>query len=188
MASDNPLDTHPVFAAFSQEARDTIARNADVPLSKQERAERALLDALRELTVTGDLEAAYDSATLAQRLVTELQLAAVRATPKPKTAYQHAQAIAKAIKASEAGVAYGAENLTLLSGAEHRRVTGFGDAPAILWEEGPYEWGITFTGYVGEKLGELATDEATRTAYAAMRADGFYLECSNSFTLAVYRA
>lgn len=104
------------------------------------------------------------------------------------TAYQHAQAIAKAIKASSAGRAYDASGLTVLGGPEHERVTGFGVAPAIMWEEGPYEWAITFTGWLGERLGALLTDEPTRAAFNAMRADGLYLECSNSFTLAVYRA
>ena len=105
-----------------------------------------------------------------------------------KNAFQHAQAIARAIKASEAGRAYDASGLTVLSGPEHERVTGFGKAPAIMWEEGPYEWAVTFTGWLGEQLGSLVTDAPTRDAYNALRADGFYLECSNSFTLAVYRA
>lgn len=104
------------------------------------------------------------------------------------TAYQHLQAIAKAIKASEAGQAYGADNLVVWSAEQHRNWTGWADAnaPAIVWEEGPYEWGYALTGYEGEKLGELETDAATREAYAAFRADGYYLECSNSFILAAY--
>jgi hypothetical protein len=76
----------------------------------------------------------------------------------------------------------------VLSGAEHESAIGFGKVFAIMWEEGPYEWAIEFTGHLGERLGELSTDEPTRAAFAAMRADGWYFECSNGFTLAAYRA
>lgn len=135
-------------------------------------------DAERELQTVLDAEA--------RRLLREQTDAAL--ARKPLNAYQHAQAIAKGIKASSAGRAYDASGLTVISGPEHERITGYGAVPALMWEEGPYEWGVTFTGWTGEKLGALATDEPTREAYAAMRADGYYLECSNSFTVAVYRA
>ena len=40
----------------------------------------------------------------------------------------------------------------------------------------------------GAWLGEgLATDAGVRAAYHAMRRDGYYSECSNSFTLGFYR-
>lgn len=103
---------------------------------------------------------------------------------KPKTAYQHAQAIGRALRASERAAAGGTgDGIHVLSGKRHAEVFGYGEAPAILWEEGPYEWAITFTGNLGSGYGE-----AVQAAYDALRADGFYLECSNSFTLAVYVA
>lgn len=112
-------------------------------------------------------------------------------TEKP-SAYVLLQRLAKAISESEIGKAYGAaEGITVWGAAEHTRFSGHETtAPAICWEEGPYEWAVVFTGDEGRNLsseyGGCNTDDATRAAYKAVTDAGYYFELTNSFVLAVF--
>lgn len=114
-------------------------------------------------------------------------------TEKP-SAYVLLQRLAKAISESEIGKAYGAaEGITVWGAAEHTRFSGHETtAPAICWEEGPYEWAVVFTGDEGRNLsseyGGCNTDDATRAAYKAVTDAGYYFELTNSFVLAVFPA
>lgn len=79
------------------------------------------------------------------------------------TAYQVAQKIGKMLRKK-----YGkdeAKNLVVhIDESTH---------PAVMWEEGPYEWAVDVSG--GEKIDALVLAHE----------NGFYLECVNSFTLIV---
>lgn len=102
-------------------------------------------------------------------------------------AYQLVQRLATAIKRSEAGKAYGTDDLVVWTAEKHSGFIGQKtDSPAICWEGGPHEWASILTGYNGEKLGELETDRTTREAYWALQEHAFYAECTTSFILSVY--
>lgn len=111
-------------------------------------------------------------------------------TVTKKNAYQLAQALAKAIRESEIGEILDAKNLVVWSAAEHASFSGYEtSAPALCWEEGPYEWAVGLTGWEGERLSDeenIPTDAATRKAYAALAENGYYAELTNSFVLAIY--
>ena len=110
------------------------------------------------------------------------------------TAYTHMQRLAKALRESEAGKAYGADQGCRMEAWPAWKTANWNgsNAPSIAWEEGPYEWAVSFSLNDGEKFGDsdgyqLDTDEATRKAYREMRNDGFFLECSTSWMVTAYR-
>lgn len=95
----------------------------------------------------------------------------------------------EAIKADEIAKHCATDDLVLRTSDET------GDAPQIIWESGPLEWAICLTGgesLASEELAEYGARRARGASYdevfeRAGRA-GFYFECDNSFTLAVYPA
>lgn len=105
-------------------------------------------------------------------------------------AYQHMQRIARTLREDELVQSYGEAGLDVWPASRRQQWDGE-SAPTMVWEEGPFEWAYEFAGTDGRKLGHelygYTTTKATRDAVAALRADGFYLECVNSFMLSAHR-
>jgi len=107
--------------------------------------------------------------------------------------YQLMQRLGRALCESEAGEVFEADRSLLVWSAARRSEWDGERAPSMVWESGPYGWTFAFTGHGGQFLGDeegnlLETDQATRDAYAAFLAAGYYLECETGYMLAAYRA
>lgn len=89
-----------------------------------------------------------------------------------------------ALKANEVTEIFSADDLLLFPAGER------GDAPQIIWESGPFEWAYCITG--GESLtseegfGRGPRGEKFDEIFDRAKREGFYFECVNSYSLAVY--
>lgn len=104
----------------------------------------------------------------------------------PVDAFGAAAIFFHALQRDELAQAYGTEDLRLWTAA---RATegGWGKAPSVVWEGGPFEWAIAAPG--GDSIdsdyrGGLG--QGLKDALEIVRAAGFYFEAETSFMVGVY--
>jgi hypothetical protein len=107
------------------------------------------------------------------------------------TAKGAARLLYNALRADRTAQAYGV--LDPSSGLKLAESNGYGKAPTLTWESGPYEWAINLSGgdsIVASELDDygMPPEPRLKTALAKAREGGFYFECENSFTLSAYAA
>ena len=71
---------------------------------------------------------------------------------------------------------------------DHLVLDEAGEAPVIMWEEGPYEWTVSLTGGESLSSAELGYGREPEIDVHAMLDQPWFVECLTSYSLAFYRA